>query len=161
MKTLQIDEKKARGLYKTATPEFKAALEDTFGKDFFTGSITDRVKSYEDACEELGINPNHLPDVSLCMDEDKAAIIAQHKLCIITRALNEGWKPNWKNSNQIKYFPWFDLSSPSGFAFLVADDWRSRSGAGGGSRLCFPSEALARYAGKQFIDLYRDLMIYQ
>ena len=49
-KSLQIDENKAFDLYQTATPEFKQMLEDSFGKEFFKRKITDRVKSYEDAC---------------------------------------------------------------------------------------------------------------
>ena len=35
MKTLQLSEEKAKELYKTASPEFRAMLEETFGKDFF------------------------------------------------------------------------------------------------------------------------------
>ena len=35
MKTLQLSEEKAKELYKTASPEFRAMLEETFGKAFF------------------------------------------------------------------------------------------------------------------------------
>ena len=34
MKTLQIDEKKAKDLYENASPEFQAMLEDTFCQQF-------------------------------------------------------------------------------------------------------------------------------
>ncbi len=49
MKTLQIDEMKAKQFWKTGTSELKAILEDTFGKSFFSEKITDRVKTFEDA----------------------------------------------------------------------------------------------------------------
>ena len=94
-KSLQIDENKAFDLYQTATPEFKQMLEDSFGKEFFKRKITDRVKSYEDACAILGIDPHtSMPDTSDCPKEDRKAYVAFHKLVVITRALNEGWRPD-------------------------------------------------------------------
>jgi hypothetical protein len=42
MQTLQIDEQQARKLYKTASPEFRQVLHDTFGATFFSEKITDR-----------------------------------------------------------------------------------------------------------------------
>ncbi len=75
----------------TASPEFKQVLEDTFGREFFNRKITDRVKTYEDACAVLGIDPHtSMPDTSDCPKEDRRAYIAFHKLVVITRALNEG-----------------------------------------------------------------------
>lgn len=107
-KSLQIDENKAFDLYQTATPEFKQMLEDSFGKEFFKRKITDRVKSYEDACAILGIDPHtSMPDTSDCPKEDRKAYVAFHKLVVITRALNEGWRPDWSNTNQPKWFNWW------------------------------------------------------
>ena len=57
MKTLQISEQKARELYKSGSGELRSILEESFGKDFFSQKITDRVKTYEDACRELSMNP--------------------------------------------------------------------------------------------------------
>ena len=86
-KSLQIDENKAFDLYQTATPEFKQMLEDSFGKEFFKRKITDRVKSYEDACAILGIDPHtSMPDTSDCPKEDRKAYVAFHKLAHSTKA---------------------------------------------------------------------------
>ena len=35
--------------------------------------------------------------------------IARRKLETITEALNEGWRPDWNNTNEYKYFPWFRI----------------------------------------------------
>lgn len=56
MRTLQISEKKAMELYNNGSDELKTVLEESFGKEFFQRKITDRIKTYEDACAELGIN---------------------------------------------------------------------------------------------------------
>lgn len=158
MKTLQIDENEARQLYKTASNEFKTTLEDTFGKDFFTGSIMDRIKTYEDACDELGINPldeDKLTEFGLAKDD-----IAYRKLKVITRVLNEGWVADVCDTNVRRYYPWFcPNGSPSSFAFLGSNCGCSDAHAGSGSRLKFKTSELAEYAAKQFIDIWKDIQL--
>lgn len=160
-KSLQIDENKAFDLYQTATPEFKQMLEDSFGKEFFKRKITDRVKSYEDACAILGIDPHtSMPDTSDCPKEDRKAYVAFHKLVVITRALNEGWRPDWSNTNQPKWFNWWwtKVMRASPVRSLYAP---SAADATIGSRLCFKSEALADYAAETFKELYEDYLMFK
>ncbi|SFL09613.1 hypothetical protein SAMN05216357_112107 [Porphyromonadaceae bacterium KH3CP3RA] len=155
MKTLQIDEANARKLYKDATPEFKTTLEDTFGKEFFSDKITDRVKTYEDACRVLGeVQLNELACFISGLTQDE---IFYRKLKTITKALNEGWTPDWSDGDQKKWFPYFNASS--GFAFSDTDCLYSGPRAGDGSRLCFKSKELAEYAGRQFTDLYKGFIL--
>jgi hypothetical protein len=147
MKNLQIDEKTALQLYPTATTEFKAMLNDTFGEKFFQQKITDRVKTYGDACEVLGISSEIIGYDELSEDE-----VAYIKLKTIVKALNEGWKPNWDNSNEPKYYPWFYMNKP-GFRLSIVYCYYRNSSVG--SRLCFQKQEVAEYAAKQFFDLYK------
>ncbi len=79
-------------------------------------------------------------------------------LRLLAESLNEGWQPNWDDEDEINYYPWFDMrGSSSGFRFGGCDCWLSNSTVG--SRLCFKSQELAEYAGKQFVDVYRMLMV--
>ena len=157
MKTLKIDEKNAMKLYASASSEFKTMLEDSFGKDFFNVKITNRIKSYEDACFYLEIDPENLPDVDYCQDEDKNSIIAYHKLTIIARALNEGWKPNWSNHDQYKYYGYL-YTDTAGFVYANATNTASLTSAYIGSRLCFKNRELALYAIEQFKSLYEEYL---
>jgi hypothetical protein len=117
-----------------------------------------KIKTYEAACKALGIDPEKsLPKVTGVPKQHKDAIVAHAKLVIITEALNEGWKPNWKDSGEYKYYPWFNMSSGSGLSFHDCVGWDSRSTVG--SRLCFKSRALAEYAGKQFKKLYEQYFV--
>lgn len=151
MKNLQISEANARKLYQTAAPEFKQTLEDTFGKAFFSQSITERVKTYEDACAEMGETPiDEEAMLAAGFTEDE---ITYRKLKTITKALNEGWYPDWSDGNEKKWMPWFKASS--GFAFCDTTYYDSYAHAGDASRLCFKTEALAEYAGRQFNDSYK------
>ncbi|MEG0760786.1 hypothetical protein [Chryseobacterium sp.] len=62
--------------------------------------IKDRVKSIGDACEVLG---NQDPDVIACHTLFNAGvethILANQELVVITKALNEGWTPDWHNGS--------------------------------------------------------------
>ena len=150
--TLQITKANARKLFPTASGEFKQMLIDTFGEEFFSQKITDRIKTFNDACEALSIDPTKQIPAQV-PGSDGEAIKAYAMMFIIARALNEGWKPDWNNSSQYKYYPWFDMRAGSGFSgtfyvFSVTD-------ACVGSRLCFKSRELAEYAGTQFVELYK------
>lgn len=106
MKTLQIDEAKAKSLYKTASPELRVIFEETFGRKTFLGKVMDRIKSYEDACEELGEKTLTLADFKFLPEIDQRSQFACHQLTIIARALNEGWEPDWSDDNQRKWNVW-------------------------------------------------------
>ena len=155
-KNLMIEETEALNLYKIASPEFKQMLISTFGEKFFYKNIIDRIKSYDDACEELGIDPvidENIEKFGLTIDE-----IAYIKLKTIIKSLNEGWIPDWTNSNEYKYYCWFDMSASSGFGFSGSYFGFGSSCSDVGSRLCFKNRGLAEYAGKQFKKLYKDFI---
>ena len=158
MKTLKISESKARELYKTGSEELKSILEESFGKEFFSQKITDRIKSYEDACSEIGIDPlnkEKLMDLGLTIHD-----IAYQKLVVIIKALNEGWEPDVCDSDICRWYPWFRPNrSASSFAFDGSSYVNSFARAGSGSRLCFKSEELSNYAGKQFIDIWKEFIL--
>jgi hypothetical protein len=150
MKQLMIDEKDARKLYPSASTEWKTTLESTFGKEFFSQKITDRVKTFADACEVLDIDPD-----DVIHSADEADDQAYKQLKIVARALNEGWEPNYNDTNQRKWYPWFYLNEP-GFRLNVCNCVYSRANVG--ARLVFKSEELARYAATQFQGLYSNYL---
>lgn len=125
--------------------------------------MSEKIKTYEDACEALKLKPDALPGVSELPEKHRNALTAHYKLVIIAEALNEGWQPNWNDSGEYKYYPWFEVkaskSNPAGFgfSFTFCDLWSANAGVG--SRLCFRTRALALYAGKQFEDLYKEYML--
>lgn len=117
--------------------------------------ITDRIKTFEDACDILGLDPlKSIPYSEPANDREKATN-AYAKLDIIAEALNEGWKPDWSDSDQDKYNPYFTHRSGFGLSCCGYDYWHS--GTTVGSRLCYSSRELAKYAGTQFEEIYREL----
>jgi hypothetical protein len=122
-----------------------------------------KIKSFEDACEALGLDPNNLPVVSMLPEKHQKSITAFYKLTTIAEALNEGWQPNWNDYGQYKYFAWFEVDAseekPSGSGLSFYDFGLSRTATDVGSRLCFKTRTLAEYFGKTFTDLFVDYLL--
>jgi hypothetical protein len=115
MQTITIEKDNAIKAYKEADDKGKTLLTNLLGKKHFLLKITDRIKSFEDACEELGLNPN-----DPMFTEGTPDVIAYNKLTkAIIPALNEQWTPDWTNTNQRKWYCWFKYES-AGFRFFVA-----------------------------------------
>lgn len=125
--------------------------------------ITDIVKTFNDATKICKPTKDQLT-LSKYNGEDKDmnAVKAFLQLTIIAKALNESWKPNWNDSNEAKHYPYFDMrsssSAPAGVGFSGTNYRYSHDFTGVGSRLCFKTRALAEYAGKQFLEIYREYM---
>lgn len=159
MRTLQIKQDSLLVAFRNAGKEGKQVLSDLFGKQVaLYDNITDRVKSFEDACQVLGISTN-VPEVKGLPRKHQKAIIANYKLIIIAEALNEGWKPNWQDSDEYKYYPWFDMSNPAGVGFSYTNLAASYACADFGSRLCLKNRELAIYFGQTFTDLFNDSLL--
>lgn len=115
-------------------------------------SYTD-IKTVTDAFKALQLDPEKLPDFSMAPAEDQKALTDHYKMIIIAKALNEGWKPNWNNDNEYKYYPWFDMEN--GFVCCGRDFDDACSIVG--SRLCFRSSDIVEHlvAQPEFFELYK------
>ena len=157
--TLNVDKKNALKDWREADNKGKQMLENLYGKEIFANqNVMDRIKTFEDAMEETG--RKGVPDFSDLPKDMRKHFIALYKMEVITEALNEGWKADWDNSDENKYYPYFTMS-PSSFALCVsycvyACAWAV---AGCGSRLFYKTRELAEYSAKQFIDIWKNIQI--
>jgi len=156
MNTNETIEQRAKSMYPTATNVEKATLEKLLGKSFFRGSIIDRVKTFEEACSEKGVDPLDMLPYEDPKNKFHNAVNAFAKMTIITEVLNEGWTPDWENEREYKWAPYFRMKSGFGFSRTICDS--TRTGTAVGSRLCFKSQELADYAGKQFESVYKEYL---
>ena len=114
-----------------------------------------KIKSYEDACKALGLKPIS-DEVFNAFGEDAKTMAAYHKLAVITRAINDGWQPDWSNRDERKYEP-FMYTNSAGLAFASTSDAPSNAYTHVGSRLCFRDYERATFAVETFGDnLYKD-----
>jgi hypothetical protein len=112
------------------------------------------IKTFEDACRKMNVDPSELPVVPKSREDLKKRIISDYKLCIIYEAINNGWTPDWTNWNQYKYYPWFEVKATkalsSGFGFSDSSYNYAGTCALVGSRLCTDTSDKAKYIAKQF-----------
>lgn len=181
----QIKERFAKG-----SDEAKALLKDLFGEKFFTRPTLDdhtTIKTYEDACEALGIEPVDFANLAVPYH-----IKALMKLETISRAL---WGKNWEPKPQAEWdgrtyfwFPWFCLytkdeaerirrnpedydcaalfggiayiGAHAGFGFLDTGYRPADTDALSGFRLCQESKEKARYFANTFAELWVEYLAF-
>lgn len=155
------DDSSGKYIYDAFLAGYNEAKKTTTEKDIImtqkTQNVTDRIKTYEDACNELGLLP--YPHSIATMTDDE---LAYYKLKVIVKALNEGWEADWTNRCQAKFYPYFETEingSLSGLVSVSSSHAFSYANTPFGSRLAFKSRELAEYAGKQFIDIYKAFIL--
>lgn len=115
---------------------------------------------------------------------DVSDVVAYLKLRVIAEALNEGWEPHF-TTDEYRWHPWFYLytqeeidnmdeekkkklrlfggsslsGADCGLAVASSSSAWSHSGASRSARLAVKSEALAKYFGQQFIDIWSDYVV--
>lgn len=117
--------------------------------------ITSEIKTLEEAINKLGDKDEEVELLKTMQDVNLPRhILAEQELVVIIKALNEGWKVNFDDYNQYKYYPWFYLGK--NFRYYDCNYWNSSSISS--ARLCLKSSELAIYAGKQFTKTYKEYM---
>ena len=118
---MDIKEENIISAYKTADDNGKKLLQALFpntqleaNKTSEKRPITERIKTFDDACEVLGENNDlvkaYKETIPTCTYTDAKDILAYLKLRIICAALNDGWKPKF-TEDEYRYYPWFYLYS--------------------------------------------------
>lgn len=79
---------------------------------------------------------------------------------IICEAVNDGWVPDWGNTNQSKYRCWFWMS-PSGFAFDCSSLAYDSADAGCGSRLHLEKREKSDHVGShpEFLSIWKRIQL--
>lgn len=196
MKKIEIEKAKLEAAYAVACGNTKTVLLALFGEEAVKPEKPDysdyrNIKTYEDACIALGVDPINEADESLDDLIVKGIIEPRHialmKLETISRAL---WGKDFEpipdaEGSKIYYFPWFYLYTQSeidnmdaeergallsayanngasaGFGCLGTNGRSSYSIAYIGFRLCQETGEKAVYFGKQFIKLWAEYLGYK
>lgn len=182
-KELKISADDALKAYKNADNYGKKILEELFGKEFYKIDIKERVKCLEGAVTLLGMDNQAVKDYYAIARKTSAKdSIAFAKLKVIAEALNEGWKPKY-NDNEYRYYPCFyiftkkeykeqqedvkkecweveqiDYNENGNLLYMFVDVASTHSRTHSVSSLALKSRELAKYFGKQFIEIWKDFL---
>lgn len=141
-------------------------------------NVMERIKTWADVVDALGYDPTE------AYKDAPDDVVAYVQMRAIAEVLNEGWKPTFKDG-ETRYYPYYwqytksewealsasrrkeleptvglvggDSNGGSGSGPLYVDSYGAWSGASSdvGARLAFKTGDLARYAGKQFFDIFK------
>lgn len=117
--------------------------------------VTERIKTFEDACRELGTNHplvlqyefNYNAEGGWNDNADTRDFSAYLKLRIICAALNEGWEPKF-TEDEWRYYPYFWLYTEDEIKDMDDDEKQQRS-------LRSTGDYLTDYAGFDYAYSYR------
>lgn len=189
---MEIKKENIIAAYKNGTESEKTLLATLFpellsghqGKQADDRPITERIKTFDDAVNELGVDHLFVQDWKE-YNGRYYDVEAHLKLRIICAALNEGWQPKFTEGER-RYYPWFCLYTKTefenmseeekkktgiidtgdydteyaGLAYALSDNCASsNSTAFFGSHLCLKTRDLSVYCGKQFISLWADFCL--
>lgn len=179
---IRIDTKRIIAAYKNANICGKKTLEQLFGEDFLKSiNIVDKIKTFEDAVSFLGNDDQTVIDYYAITDSTCTKdIIAFVKLLVITKALNERWKPNME-LDEYYYYPCFVVYNKKDYNRL-SDDYKKKKKfhiigfenkyvmfctsttssslpTKGRYHFAFKTKELATYCGEQFIDIWAQYLL--
>ena len=102
MDNVEIKKSNLEAAYKQADDNTKKLLTTLFGDAVTTKDdrpVTERIKTFEDACKELGEEHPLVKEWNCWQGCCSADLAAYLKLRIICAALNEGWEPQLPRMN--------------------------------------------------------------
>jgi hypothetical protein len=144
---IELTQEEINEMFDASDNKQKKVLSKFFSKP---ESITNKVKSFKDACIVLGVNEDDVFNKKTDSSDD----IAFKKLKMIVKALNEGWYPNWNDDNERKYFIWWNMKG--GFSYYAVT--YNGTDANVPSALCLKTRDLAEHisniAFKEFKEYY-------
>lgn len=107
------------------------------------------IKTWEDIINILRIRK--IPSFRGIPIEYKERFIAEYKLLLIIKVLNNNWIKDWNDSNEYYYVPYFDMRNGS-FSYYYYNGWNGYSDGAVG--LGFKNKELLLHAVKYFLKEY-------
>lgn len=172
MEKVEITVENLRQAFKISSDEIKNVLATLFGKENCTEkpcySDYHNIKSIEDVCAALGIDKDEFEESIEDLPDDVQAFMWLRQ---VRNALNPKWKPNFADTNQWKYYPWFKVVPPPagvgsairvsycGVSVLHSGTGASLAYASYGGALASEKSEIAIWFGEHFADLWARFLV--
>lgn len=168
----EVADENGKSILRALYPEVFTQSEETDNRP-----VTERIKTFEDACNALGDDHLYVQMFRDIYDKSEKAganenrdVVAYLKLRIVAAALNEGWTPDWGNKDEYKWYPWFYILTQEEYDDLD-DEEKCRvvgrasygSGAYGGlvySHAYYVSSSSSAYFGARLAFKTKELALY-
>ncbi len=117
--------------------------------------ILDRIKTIEDIYFEAEVNEEDIIIFKNPKNKKERYINACNIIPIISQVLNEGWIPDYLDTDECKYYPYF-IRRSSGW--LLGDSLYDLVNSRMGFGFTYKTKELSDFAGKTFLKYYIDYL---
>lgn len=174
-KTIEIQRKNVVNAYNKGSEETKQTLKHLFPNMDFNSDVRDRIKTWEDVCDELQISSDWEEGVTDAIasfgfnNGEMKCALAHMKILAIAKALNEGWELTkeaeennegygiyWMRRDGVRGDADFQFGSSCAPGYVGAGHVFGDSVWDVVPRLSFKTRELAEYAVTQFPDIWRE-----
>ena len=118
-------------------------------------SLRERVKTIEDVYSELKRKQPKLSDYKFLPESKREYALNNQYIEDIVELFNEGWKVDFSNRNQYKYYPYFEKGR-SGWVLYGVYGICLSSFCGSG--FYYKDRETAQYCATQFLSIYKKIL---
>lgn len=155
--TKTFDKDKLLLMYENSDALGKKNLESIFGSDLFAPYTTELLEFVKTACKNQGLDFETDIPYKTPVNGHQKALNAMAMMLIGAKEIRGDWEPDWDNSSQAKYFPYYNMTSSGlGFSDTGYVCWVTFTSVG--SRLCFPTKQQSDKFGKMFFPITKDFL---
>jgi hypothetical protein len=160
-KDLRITFEDAQKFYPNSNNGFKDLLEQTFGKEELTNKVDlSKIKTYADICKLDKVHPIKSLPFPKPKNDEQRFLNATARCARIVRVIVNGWKPDFSNSSQPKWYIWWKYNTASSaFVFGDALDYYDSTLTNSGSRFCFETREQCEHVGKHFVKEFNEMLL--
>ena len=169
---IEIEKSNLVAAYNVAAGNVKQVLLTMFGKDAVMPDKPDysdyhNIKTMDDVFAATGCNKEEFEKKLADLPEDVQAFML---LRLIRKALNPTWIPNWADTDEYKYFPYFSIEIPAGVgsasygsflgvSCLYSNGVASSSRASYGGALASENREIAIWFGEHFAEIWKGYLL--
>lgn len=117
------------------------------------GDLFTNIKNYSDVCRELCEPELTETTFHRIPMRYRKKVLAYSKLQQIQRLFNGEWVPNWSDSSEYKWYPYYNSTGPG----LVFDGSGYRTSDFAAEVAFYKSREISDFVGRTFIDIYTEL----
>lgn len=172
MRKIEIEKTKLEAAFAVACGNTRTVLLALFGEDAVKPEKPDysdyhNIKTMDDVFAATGVDKEEFEQKIADLPEDVQAFML---LRLIRKALNPTWKPNWADTDEWKYYPYFSIEVPAGVgsantgsvlgvSVLNSNHVASYSPAVCGGALASENREIAIWFGEHFTEIWKGYLL--
>lgn len=139
--------------YREANSDQKKLIEKYF-KINIKKSITEKVKSFDDVLNIAGLTIEEVIPYKNPKNKKQKFQNGVAKIQLLAVVLNEGWVAKFDGS-QYNYYPYFQYKTSVGWVYYY---YSYDFAVGHGVVAYFKTDEIAKYAGTNFLEIYKEVL---